>query len=100
MGPQQIELPKEWKENPWIQECLDRMEQFSNDPLKVEQYEAVEKALLTYTTHLEWKLEEGLERGRFEGRLVGHKEGKEEGRLLGRKEGKEEGKEEGRLIGR
>ena len=65
--PQQIELPKEWKENPWIQECLDRMEQFSNDPLKVEQYEAVEKALLTYTTHLEWKLEEGLERGRFEG---------------------------------
>ena len=44
-----IDLPPEWASNPWIQECLSRMERFSNDPLKVEEYEEAEKALLIYT---------------------------------------------------
>ena len=62
-----IDLPPEWASNPWIQECLSRMERFSNDPLKVEEYEEAEKALLTYATHLEWKHREGLEEGLRQG---------------------------------
>ena len=81
--PKEIELPEEWKSNPWIQACLSRMERFSNDAQKVEQYEEEEKALLTYATHLEWKhregLAEGVELGLKQGRLQGIEEGIEQG---------------------
>ena len=60
---QEIEIPKEWVNNPWIQECLSRMEKFSNDPQKVQQYEAAEKALLIYNTQIELSREEGIEIG-------------------------------------
>ena len=69
--PQPIDLPKEWRANPWIQECLSRMERFSNDPLKVEEYEEAEKAFLIYTTDLEWKHREGV----AEGMEIGRKKG-------------------------
>ena len=44
--PQPSDLPKGWRANPWIQECLSRMERFSNDPLKVEEYEKRKRRFL------------------------------------------------------
>ena len=47
------------------------MKRFSNDLLKVEEYEEAEKAFLIYTTDLEWKhredVAEGVEMGRKQG---------------------------------
>ena len=85
--PQPIDLPEKWKSNPWIQECLSRMERFSNDPLKVEEYEEAEKALLIYTTDLEWKHREGV----AEGVEIVIKQGMEQGMEQGMKQGVEQG---------
>ena len=85
--PQPIDLPKEWRANPWIQECLSRMERFSNDPLKVEEYKEAEKALLIYTTDLEWKHRAGV----AEGMEIGRKQGVEQGIKQGIKQGVEQG---------
>ena len=97
--PQPIDLPKEWRANPWIQECLSRMERFSNDPLKVEEYEEAEKAFLIYTTDLEWKhragVAEGMEIGRKQGMEQGIKQGVEQGIKQGVEQGIKQGVEQG-----
>ncbi len=74
-----VELPEEWKSNPWIQTCLDRMEKFSGDPEKIELYEQTEKALFDYVSNLEWKYRQGIEEGIEEGREKGIEEGMQKG---------------------
>ena len=93
--PQPIDLPEKWRSNPWIQECLSRMERFSNDPLKVEEYEEAEKAFLIYTTDLEWKHRAGVAEGMEIGRKQGMEEGIEQGMKKGVKQGIEQGIKQG-----